>query len=462
MTVFNFKMYLEAKKSKSPEYGHSPTSEGFFDECVRKNKDKDDPEAYCASIKDKAHGRTTWRGESSVNPKVVTAAEKVQVTEGQLSGKGGYHPRTEKEPTQITQEQLEAQREGEAETVTEKQLEKVRKAASASPWAIFAAKKDETNLDLHTEVRLRSKPVINDEPGTVTQDQLEDQREGEPEALTEKQLDKARTGSAEALTEGLLDKSGSKLVKHRNPDAHMGNINKLEEQRLARDDRQEKEKYKPANSAPKGARFLEKKPGKGDDDLRLAKTAGKWDMWGPEDYEGFGAAQGLMEDPTEGVDITDLLRDKEQEEAVRGERGPRDINRKKRRDISKVDLELRKSRPDLFEEDAGDVPPIDVKEDIEEDEVPGAPTKAFQEFTVGDKPEGASAEAPAHSLAVLESSDPESYVDEATGKVDVKRLVSDAVAFLASEHPEMREKISPRMFSLTRAKEGILTYVTME
>jgi hypothetical protein len=65
--AFNLKEYIEAKKS--PEYNKSPTEHGFFDECVSKNKDKGDPEAYCASIIDKAKGTTKWRGESTSSTK---------------------------------------------------------------------------------------------------------------------------------------------------------------------------------------------------------------------------------------------------------------------------------------------------------------------------------------------------------------------------------------------------------
>ena len=59
--AFNLKEYVEAKKS--PEYEKSPVEEGFFEECVKKNKDKGDPEAYCAAIIDKAKGTTMWRGD---------------------------------------------------------------------------------------------------------------------------------------------------------------------------------------------------------------------------------------------------------------------------------------------------------------------------------------------------------------------------------------------------------------
>lgn len=50
---------IEAKKKK--KYEHSPKEHGFIDECIKKNKDVDDPGAYCASIVDKAKGTTKWR-----------------------------------------------------------------------------------------------------------------------------------------------------------------------------------------------------------------------------------------------------------------------------------------------------------------------------------------------------------------------------------------------------------------
>lgn len=50
--------FTEASKKKSQK---SPTEHGFMDECMEKNKDKDDPGAYCAAIVDKAKGTTDWR-----------------------------------------------------------------------------------------------------------------------------------------------------------------------------------------------------------------------------------------------------------------------------------------------------------------------------------------------------------------------------------------------------------------
>ena len=41
-----------------------PKSKGFFDKCVEKMKDKvDDPEGFCAGVKDEVYGSTMWRGK---------------------------------------------------------------------------------------------------------------------------------------------------------------------------------------------------------------------------------------------------------------------------------------------------------------------------------------------------------------------------------------------------------------
>lgn len=47
---------VEAKKKKK-----SPKEHGFIDQCIKKNKDKDSPGGYCASIVDKVKGTTKWR-----------------------------------------------------------------------------------------------------------------------------------------------------------------------------------------------------------------------------------------------------------------------------------------------------------------------------------------------------------------------------------------------------------------
>jgi len=51
-------------KTLGKSVGEEPTEKGYFDKCVEKMKDKvDNPEGFCASLKDYAHGSTHWRGK---------------------------------------------------------------------------------------------------------------------------------------------------------------------------------------------------------------------------------------------------------------------------------------------------------------------------------------------------------------------------------------------------------------
>lgn len=44
--------------------GHPVDKKGFFDACVMKMKNRvDDPDGFCASLKDKYYGTTEWRGK---------------------------------------------------------------------------------------------------------------------------------------------------------------------------------------------------------------------------------------------------------------------------------------------------------------------------------------------------------------------------------------------------------------
>ncbi len=53
------------------EVGVHPKEVGFFDACVKRMAGKvDDPEAYCASIKDRAWGSTLWRGKGKTRKEI--------------------------------------------------------------------------------------------------------------------------------------------------------------------------------------------------------------------------------------------------------------------------------------------------------------------------------------------------------------------------------------------------------
>lgn len=55
------KTYVKESKKESKTNKKKPTEHGFMDQCIKENKDKDDPGAYCASIVDKVKGTTDWR-----------------------------------------------------------------------------------------------------------------------------------------------------------------------------------------------------------------------------------------------------------------------------------------------------------------------------------------------------------------------------------------------------------------
>ncbi|MHA2182180.1 MAG: cupin domain-containing protein, partial [Promethearchaeota archaeon] len=54
-------------------------AEGFFDKCVEKMKDKmDNPEGFCASLKDEAYGSTGWRGKDKSPAEVSKSVKKAK------------------------------------------------------------------------------------------------------------------------------------------------------------------------------------------------------------------------------------------------------------------------------------------------------------------------------------------------------------------------------------------------
>jgi hypothetical protein len=128
-----------------------------------------------------------------------------------------------------------------------------------------------TDGDLHIDKKLQEQH--GNIPNTINEDQLEDYRSTEHNDLTEKLLEKARTGEISEVAERRLDNSKSNFnIKYRNSDAYSGDINKVEEQRLANDP-VEKEKYELASETPKKLRWWENV--KSPDGLKLAESKKK-------------------------------------------------------------------------------------------------------------------------------------------------------------------------------------------
>ena len=109
--------------------------------------------------------------------------------------------------------------------------------------------------DEHIDMRLEE--ARGNIPDVINEKQLEPYRAGENDVLTEKLLETKRIGEETEITEKRLDTHKPKFAnKYRNPSAHEGDMNKLEEQRL-QGDPVEKEKYEMASETPKQFRWWE-------------------------------------------------------------------------------------------------------------------------------------------------------------------------------------------------------------
>jgi len=120
----------------------------------------------------------------------------------------------------------------------------------------------ENHPNTTTEKQLVQKNKKEKEPNVVMQKQLEKNHVPEKNQTLESQLEKVRVGSSDRLVESLLDgNSGNFEIKHRNPEAHTGDVGKLEEKRLSSNP-VEDEKYESLSETKKELRWWEKSNGK--------------------------------------------------------------------------------------------------------------------------------------------------------------------------------------------------------
>ena len=134
---------------------------------------------------------------------------------------------------------------------------------------IFAAKKTKTkDIATQIETKLTDKNKSEKEHNEITENQIDKDRKETSNDTIEKKLEAVRTGSEESLVEKQMDDSKSKLVQHRNADTASGNINKLEEQRVKKDN-VEKQKPETASEVDEPRQFWKNKS---PDGLKLAST----------------------------------------------------------------------------------------------------------------------------------------------------------------------------------------------
>ena len=110
------------------------------------------------------------------------------------------------------------------------------------------------NGDDHIDRRLQEQH--EDPQNSITEKQLDESRVEQKDVIMEKLLENKRTGSAEVIIEKNLNDSKGMFAPLRNSETYNGNINKIEEQRLA-GEKDEKEKYQPASKTPKSDKWWE-------------------------------------------------------------------------------------------------------------------------------------------------------------------------------------------------------------
>lgn len=159
--------------------------------------------------------------------------------------------------------------------------------------------------DIHNEKRLQKEHV--DTPNVITEKQLDKDRVQEKNSTTEKQLEVARKGGNPAIIERSLNEAKGGFHKHRNTSAYKGDINKVEEKRLATK-KQEDEKYELASKTPKNKRWWDSLKASSDKKTVTAQRFNETEGLDEVDELDFGEDDrwGRIEDAwkeEEGVDV---------------------------------------------------------------------------------------------------------------------------------------------------------------
>lgn len=354
--------------------------------------------------------------------------------------------------------------------------------------------------DMHIDQKLE-KLSPGDAPEKITEKQLDSGYRGEEkEITTEKRLDAVRQGAAEMLTEGLLNASKSTLHKHRDEKTAKGDINKLEEKRLADKKRQETEKVEPASETGKNNRFWETNTSK-DDGLKLASW--KWDFnktsqVAPQE----DSADSVSTQPTDAVQkklcprcgkptigkdgkcpLCDAAKNQpipldpgkmmpKIQESVKTvktakwdfdddpeaglERSVRDVAESEPTDfMSGEDPDLTPSALRELKDPKFDIEVEDTK-DLDFNDKDDSP-EPFEESVVGKS----SATGTKFEIVEVVCSKMESYENE-FGQLDEKgkkKLSTDVLAYIVSRHPEMAKKCSQKMLDVSKINDGKFYYL---
>lgn len=281
--------------------------------------------------------------------------------------------------------------------------------------------------DKNVETRLREDSDV--EPDNfITEKQLEGGRVDKKNTLVEDLLKDSRTGEGEVVIEKALNDSKSKLVKHRDEKTSKGNMNKLEEKRLANNP-VEKQKYELFMEVPKKFKWWETKDkdghiiAKNTKATKLARLSDEYDE---------------NEDDVNDFDVADIQEDelKENDTFVKV---PEDIGVKDWKDINKV-LNVGEEESKRYEKSEDRTMRIlDPKESSD-------PTKY-------GKQEHAHPGGPIHTIYLELIYNPDDFQSEAGDRVrEIKQTALDTVLI---EMPELASYIDINDFQLVPSKSGV-------
>jgi len=290
-------------------------------------------------------------------------------------------------------------------------------------------------------------------PNEITEKQLDRDRITEKDVTIEKLLEKNRTGEADILPEGRLNSEKSKLSKYRNSSAFEGDINKIEEWRLANDP-VEDEKYSNSSSTPKKLRWWEEN--KSPDGLKLTSnkkqiktseyTPNYWDEdvvdenndEDFEDFEDFEEGDELSFDVDKGLGrIKDVWNEEGVEEDI--------------------------SRPVLSEDDFTivedtSIPKPENIEDLEDlEEVEDAGTFDIVENELSDEEELPVFEEIAFNQGEVGGTNLTSGSVKINGTIDEDKIARDVSDFLNDMHPDLN--ITEDSIDLSKVSEGIVSFL---
>lgn len=309
-----------------------------------------------------------------------------------------------------------------------------------------------TDGDEHISRRLQDQH--EDAPNSITEEQLSDGRVEEKNVLMEKLLESKRLGSTTKIIEKSLNDADSDFdIVYRNSSTYDGNINKLEEKRIA-NDKMEDEKYEVASSTPKQLRWWEKettqkKSRTSINKIYVSSKVVEAQMQNDNTESGTVISDELLASNSMKI-VSDHNIDKDR--IITLKFNLKDIEEEEIADVAAAKINYELNIPFVSPEDF-DIPDIDEEsgegtiELVVENKKSSTPVvspnmfveESFTQTEVGGTP-----------MVVGKIS------FKKTNDVEIDEIVNQAVAFVNQKHPDI--KVNEKSFDLSQVEKGILEF----